>query len=191
MNLLTVCLLACLPFAVLSFISSVSPKKNWQVHSWVPSQATLCSLFHCCMWRALALDCLLPTLETSTARLQHTLPAYQSGVTTAALLAAMSAPHLSLLCIPAAEPAGKKRKADTDAAATPKKAKQADGSAANVDASAAQGSRTIFCKNLPWSATEDDLAGFFADCGTVVDVRLGEHFSSRHHMLFQACPGKL
>ena len=109
-------------------------------------------------------------------------------MTTAALLTSMLALHLSSLCIPAAEPAGKKRKADTDAAATPKKSKQADGSAANVDASAAQGSRTIFCKNLPWSATEDDLAGFFADCGTVVDVRLGERLSSRQHMLSESLP---
>ena len=106
-------------------------------------------------------------------------------------MASVLAPQLTSLCLFAAEPAGKKRKADTDAAATPKKAKQADGSAANVDASAAQGSRTIFCKNLPWSATEDDLAGFFADCGTVVDVRLGKHLASRDYMLFKACPGRI
>lgn len=109
-------------------------------------------------------------------------------MTTAALVASALAPYLTSLCTAAAEPAGKKRKADSDAAATPKKAKQADGSAANVDASAAQGSRTIFCKNLPWSATEDDLAGFFADCGTVVEVRLGECLSLRDPMLCKYLP---
>ena len=44
-----------------------------------------------------------------------------------------------------------------------------------VDASAANGSSTVFVKNLPWSADEDTIAEFFADCGTVANVRIGEH----------------
>jgi nucleolin len=44
---------------------------------------------------------------------------------------------------------------------------------ATEDDSAAQGSSTVFVKNLPWSATDEDLAGFFADCGEVAEVRIG------------------
>ena len=44
-----------------------------------------------------------------------------------------------------------------------------------VDASAANGSSTVFVKNLPWSADEDTIAEFFGDCGTVANVRVGEH----------------
>jgi nucleolin len=44
----------------------------------------------------------------------------------------------------------------------------------DVDVSAAQGSKTIFVKNLPWSAGEDELAEFFGDCGAVAEVRVGE-----------------
>jgi len=43
-----------------------------------------------------------------------------------------------------------------------------------VDASAAQGSSTVFVKNLPWSADEDTIAEFFGDCGTVANIRIGE-----------------
>ena len=43
-----------------------------------------------------------------------------------------------------------------------------------VDVSAANGSSTVFVKNLPWSADEDTIAEFFADCGTVANVRIGE-----------------
>ena len=43
-----------------------------------------------------------------------------------------------------------------------------------MDASAANGSSTVFVKNLPWSADEDTIAEFFADCGTVANVRIGE-----------------
>ena len=32
---------------------------------------------------------------------------------------------------------------------------------------------SIFMKNLPWKASEDDVAAFFEDCGEVTDVRLG------------------
>jgi hypothetical protein len=52
-----------------------------------------------------------------------------------------------------------------------KKAKTA--APAKADASAAQGSCTIFIKNLAWSATEDDLTDFFKDCGAVENVRIG------------------
>ena len=45
-----------------------------------------------------------------------------------------------------------------------KKAKKNDGAAApkaaaksGVDTSATNGSKTVFCKNLPWGATDDDL----------------------------------
>ena len=43
---------------------------------------------------------------------------------------------------------------------------------AGADVSAAKGSKTIFVGNLAWSATEDDLANFFAQCGEVADVRI-------------------
>lgn len=43
------------------------------------------------------------------------------------------------------------------------------------DDSAAQGSTTVFIKNLPWSATDEELANFFADCGEVTEVRIGAH----------------
>ena len=36
------------------------------------------------------------------------------------------------------------------------------------------GNVSIFIKNLPWKVTEDDVAEFFADCGEVAAVRLGE-----------------
>lgn len=58
-----------------------------------------------------------------------------------------------------------------------KKTKKNDGEAAaksDVDTAATNGSRTIFCKNLPWGATDEDLGGFFADCGEVTECRIGE-----------------
>ena len=61
-----------------------------------------------------------------------------------------------------------------------KKAKKNDGAAApkaaaksEADTSATNGSKTVFCKNLPWGATDEDLSGFFADCGEVTDCRIG------------------
>jgi nucleolin len=45
---------------------------------------------------------------------------------------------------------------------------------AKTDVSAANGSSTVFVKNLPWSADEDTIAEFFGDCGTVANVRIGE-----------------
>lgn len=49
----------------------------------------------------------------------------------------------------------------------------------DVDGSAAatggdSGSTTIFCGNLPWSATEEQISALFADCGEVTGVRIGE-----------------
>ena len=67
----------------------------------------------------------------------------------------------------ALQPAKKTKKNDGEAA--PKAAAKSD-----VDTSATNGSRTIFCKNLPWGATDEDLGGFFADCGEVTECRIGE-----------------
>jgi RNA recognition motif. (a.k.a. RRM, RBD, or RNP domain) len=61
--------------------------------------------------------------------------------------------RLTLSWTQAAKPAAKKAKAEDD--------------------SAAQGSSTVFVKNLPWSASDEDLANFFADCGEVAEVRIG------------------
>jgi RNA recognition motif-containing protein len=59
------------------------------------------------------------------------------------------------------QPAAKKQRLDVNGtAATP--------------ASAGGASSTIFVGNLPWSATEDDIANLFADCGEVKGVRIGE-----------------
>ena len=61
-----------------------------------------------------------------------------------------------------------------------KKAKKNDGAAApkaaaksDVDTSKTNGSKTVFSKNLPWGATEEQLSNFFADCGEVTDCRIG------------------
>jgi hypothetical protein len=51
---------------------------------------------------------------------------------------------------------------------------------AKVDVSAAQGSSTIFIKNLPWSADDAMLTDFFGECGNVTSVRIGEHRSLLH-----------
>ncbi len=51
---------------------------------------------------------------------------------------------------------------------------------AKVDVSAAQGSSTIFIKNLPWSADDNMLTEFFGECGNVMSVRIGEHCSLLH-----------
>ena len=71
----------------------------------------------------------------------------------------------------ALQPAKKTKKNDGEAApkAAPKAAAKSD-----VDTAATNGSRTIFCKNLPWGATDEDLGGFFADCGEVTECRIGE-----------------
>ena len=36
------------------------------------------------------------------------------------------------------------------------------------------GSTTIFIKNLPWSAVEDEIYEFFKECGEAVNVRIGK-----------------
>ena len=54
-----------------------------------------------------------------------------------------------------------------------------------VDASAAQGSSTVFVKNLPWSADEDTIAEFFGDCGTVANIRIGECRQQVHLVTIQ------
>lgn len=35
-------------------------------------------------------------------------------------------------------------------------------------------SATVFVGNLPWSATEEELREFFAECGDINSVRIGE-----------------
>jgi nucleolin len=35
-------------------------------------------------------------------------------------------------------------------------------------------SATVFVGNLPWSATEEELREFFAECGEINSVRIGE-----------------
>ena len=45
--------------------------------------------------------------------------------------------------------------------------------------SAAQGSSTVFIKNLPWSATEDQIYEFFQECGEAVNVRIGKPLGAR------------
>ncbi|BDA49158.1 Nucleolin 2 [Coccomyxa sp. Obi] len=57
----------------------------------------------------------------------------------------------------------------------PKKAKT---QAPKVDVSAAQGSSTVFVKNLPWSANEESLTQFFSDCGAVASVRVGMDYET-------------
>lgn len=52
-----------------------------------------------------------------------------------------------------------------------KKKARSDGP--KVDVSAAQGSSTVFVKNLPWSADEHSLREFFGECGAVASVRVG------------------
>lgn len=62
------------------------------------------------------------------------------------------------------------QEADLDEAEA-KPAKKAKTS--EVDTSAAQGSTTIFIKNMPWSATEESIREFFSPAGEVVEVRIG------------------
>jgi RNA recognition motif-containing protein len=39
-------------------------------------------------------------------------------------------------------------------------------------------STTVFVGNLPWSATEEELREFFAECGEILGVRIGEPLES-------------
>jgi RNA recognition motif-containing protein len=57
-----------------------------------------------------------------------------------------------------------------------KKSKAAELS--GVDASAANGSKTVFVKNLPWSATDDDIYAFF-DGLPIYQVRLAKDYDGR------------
>ena len=69
------------------------------------------------------------------------------------------------------------------AAKKPKAAKDAD-------VSAAQGSSTVFIKNLPWSATEDQIYEFFQECGEAVNVRIGKPLGARggaNRLWFRVC----
>ena len=52
-----------------------------------------------------------------------------------------------------------------------------------MDTSAAQGSTTIFIKNMPWSATEESIREFFAPAGEVVEVRIG---ALSHAIIYRA-----
>ena len=47
-----------------------------------------------------------------------------------------------------------------------------------VDASAANGSKTVFVKNLPWSASDDDIYAFFEGL-PIYQVRLAKDFDGR------------
>lgn len=58
-------------------------------------------------------------------------------------------------------PAAKKQKT-AEAAPTPTAGPGGD----------AAGSKTVFIKNLPWSADEDALGQFFAECGELASVRI-------------------
>jgi hypothetical protein len=64
--------------------------------------------------------------------------------------------------------------------------KQKAKAAPQADVSRAQGSSTIFVKNLPWSADSDSLAEFFAECGPVANVRVGACASFISFALLQA-----
>ena len=66
-----------------------------------------------------------------------------------------------------AAPAPAAKKAKTENGAQKTKA---------ADTTAAQGSRTIFVKNLPWSADEAMLNDFFSGCGAVSETRIGGCF---------------
>lgn len=57
-----------------------------------------------------------------------------------------------------------------EAAPASKKQKGSNGQA--VDVSAANGSRTIFVKNLSWSADEPAIRDFFSAAGPIAEVRI-------------------
>ncbi|RMZ53014.1 hypothetical protein APUTEX25_001133 [Auxenochlorella protothecoides] len=69
-----------------------------------------------------------------------------------------------------AEESSEEESDDEEESSEEEKQKAADGSA--VDASAANGSKTIFIKNLPWAADEDALREFFAEAGPIAEVRI-------------------
>lgn len=59
------------------------------------------------------------------------------------------------------------------AAAATKKQKL-DLNTSKVTAVSADAPDTVFVGNMPWSATDEDLGGLFADYGEVVNVRIGQ-----------------
>jgi len=68
---------------------------------------------------------------------------------------------MSLLPAPS-QPASKKQRIDLNTAK------------ATANGSADAGSTTVFVGNLPWSVEEQDIRGFFEECGEIVSVRMGE-----------------
>jgi hypothetical protein len=85
----------------------------------------------------------------------------------------------------AAKPA--KKAADKPAA---KKAK----TGGDVDVSFLNGSKTVFVRNLPWSAGDDELRAFFADCGALADVRIAMDYQTNRpkgfaHVQFEELEG--
>ena len=56
-----------------------------------------------------------------------------------------------------------------------------DGTAAAANGEAQP--TTIFVGNLPWSATEEQISGLFADCGEVTGVRIGEQQQRQPRLL--------
>ena len=62
-----------------------------------------------------------------------------------------------------------------------------------MDVSLANGSKTIFMRNLPWSATEDDIRSFLADAGPIYQVRLAVDYDGRPkgfgHVEFESVEG--
>ena len=71
-----------------------------------------------------------------------------------------------------------------------KKSKGAD--AGGVDVSIANGSKTVFMKNLPWSVTDDDIHAFF-DGLPIYQVRLAQDYDGRPkgfgHVEFETLEG--
>ena len=64
---------------------------------------------------------------------------------------------VACLLPPSLQPAPKKQRLDVDGGSAP-----------------AGETTTVFVGNLPWSATEDELKEFFAECGEINGVRIGE-----------------
>ena len=55
-----------------------------------------------------------------------------------------------------------------------KKAKKAEATPKANGAADDGASRTIFMKNMPFSADEDAIKDFFSDCGETTEIRIGE-----------------